>query len=199
MEAVSEEAPPPVRLVLDTSVFTNPDSARQWGEGTEAALGGFVAMAKPARDKAQCFMPPSVLDELKTFVDGERVPADFEYVITLRAPNRYQVLVPGFLLYELIDDIRKRIDRGLRVAESAVRQVEPENVDRSITRLREKYRDSLRSGLLDSREDVDLILLAHELGAALVSSDRGVVTWAEKLGIRLIGPDHLRGIFESLE
>jgi hypothetical protein len=189
---------PPIRLVLDTSVFTNPDSARSWGDDVESALGAFVQAARAAGRRGACYMPPSVLEELKTFVSSGSIPADFELVVRLQAPNRYQVAVPGFLLYELIDDIRNRIDRGLRVAERAVREAGPDNVERSVARLRNKYREALRSGLLDSREDVDIILLARELDAALVSSDRAVVTWAEKLGIRLVHPDNLREILQRM-
>ncbi|MFW6087936.1 MAG: RNA ligase partner protein [Myxococcota bacterium] len=187
-----------LRLVLDTSVFTNPDSARHWGDGAAAAVAAFVREARALEGRLECHMPPLVHEELKTFVGEGGIPADFELAVQLKAPNRYRVEVPGFLLYELIDDIRSRIDRGLRVAEKAVRETHPTNVDRTIQRLRDQYRAALRSGLLDSKEDVDLILLAQELGAALVSSDRGVVTWAEKLGIRLLPPDNLRGVLDSL-
>lgn len=185
-------------VVLDTSVFTNPATYSQFGSSVAEAVGTFVEMAGRARDKLTCAMPPSIFDELKHFVEPEEIPADFEYVVTLKAPNRYGILVPGFLLYELIDDIRVRIDRGLRVAEKAVRTTGPKNVDATITRLRAEYREALRAGLLDSREDVDLILLAKELDAALVSSDHGVVTWAEKLGIRLIDPAQLRRMIEGI-
>ncbi|GIW40327.1 MAG: UPF0278 protein [Candidatus Binatia bacterium] len=143
-------------------------------------------------------MPPSIFEELKTFLEPDDLPPDFDYVVSLRAPDRYGVLVPGFLLYELIDDIRGRIDKGLRVAEKAVRSAGPKKVETTIARLREEYREALRTGLLDSREDVDLILLARELGGALVSSDRAVTTWAEKLGIRLVDPRQLRRLLESL-
>lgn len=187
-----------LRLVLDTSVLTNPDASRQWGPSAEAALRGFVPAARAAQPRCEVYMPPSVLAELRTFLGSAEPLEELELVVQMRAPNRYEIPVPGFLLYELIEDIRGRIDRGLRVAETAVREAHPENVEQSITRLRERYRDALRSGLLDSREDVDLILLAKELSAALVSCDRAVVRWAERLGIRLIDPVHLRGILERL-
>ncbi|MCK5689660.1 RNA ligase partner protein, partial [Myxococcota bacterium] len=44
----------------------------------------------------------------------------------------------------------------------------------------------------------DLILLASELNAAVVSSDRGVVTWAEKMGTRIVHPEKLRPLMEGL-
>ena len=189
---------PPLCVVLDTSVFTNPDTARHFGSSAAEAVREFVALARPVRGQLRCLMPPSIFEELKTFVPAAELPADFEYVVALKAPDRYTVLVPGFLLYELIDDIRARIDRGLRVSEKAVRSAQPTEIETSITRLRGEYREALRAGLLDSREDVDLILLARELDAAVCSSDRGVVTWAERLGIRLVDPEQLRRILEGL-
>ena len=143
--------PPPVALVLDTSVFTNPDATRQWGGGAAAA---------------------------------------FELAVHLQSPERYHQTVPGTVLYHLIDDIRSRIDKGLRVAEKAVRTAgaaDPSSdVGDTIAQLRDQYRAALRSGLLDSKEDVDLILLAREVDGALVSSDQGVVSWVERLGVRLV-------------
>jgi hypothetical protein len=68
----------------------------------------------------------------------------------------------------------------------------------TITNLRKKYRSALREGIIDSTEDVDLILLAKELDAILVTADTGILTWADKLGIRFIESRNLRGILDSL-
>lgn len=186
-----------LRVVLDTSVFTNPDTARQWGETTPAAFATFLQTASKALGRLDFFMPTSIFEELQHFLGDGGVPGGFELVVALRSPRRFGVLVPGYLLYDLIDDLRRRIDRGLRVAEQAVREVSAENVDASINRLRDHYRQALRAGLIDSREDVDVVLLAHELDAAVCSSDKGVVTWADKLGLRLIPPRHLRHTVEA--
>jgi uncharacterized protein len=186
----------PVRIVLDTSALTNPDTARQWGATVAEATAAFVAAVRAAPG-FEVYMPPSIRAELDTFVSDDQLPADFELVIQLRAPSRYQVKVPGQMLYEVIDDIRARIDRGLRVAEKMVRQVGTSEPDKVIAELRGQYREALRSGLLDSREDVDVILLASELDAAVVSSDRAVVHWAETLGLRIIRPDNLRALIEA--
>jgi len=195
------ESEPLMRLVLDTSLFTNPDTARQFGANVGQALATFLRLAEKVVDRARFFMPPSIYAELQNFLD-DAPPPRFEIYVALQAPNRYANQVPGFLLYELIDEIRTRINRGLRVAEGAVRDAHAEKIDekidRTITRLREKYREALRAGLLDSREDVDLILLALELNAALVSSDRGVVQWAEKMGVRIVHPELLRAILDDL-
>lgn len=185
-------------VVLDTSVFTNPDTAVAFGDRTATALRVFVDMASNVRDQLRFYMPPSVLDELQTFVEPGEIPEHFEFVVRLRPPQRYEVRVSGSFLYELIEDVRARINRGLRVAEEAVRDAESQSPDKIIARLREKYRAALRAGFLDSREDVDVILLAMELQAAVISADQGLVTWAEKLGLRIIHPERLHGILQTL-
>ncbi len=186
----------PLRIVVDTSIFTNPDSSLHWGEDRATAFARFVAVARALGDRVRFAMPPSILDELREFLGGELPPSEFEVVVEIRSPDRYGQNVPGLLLYDLIDDLRGRIDKGLRVAEKHVREAHPDLVEDAIRSLRNEYRAALRAGLLDSVEDVDLILLARELDAALVSSDKAVQGWADKLSIRLIHPDQLRTSLE---
>jgi RNA ligase partner protein len=188
----------PSAIVLDTSVFTNPTVSEVFGADTTAAVNAFVGLARQVEDRLTFYMPPSVLNELRHFSDTGRLPADLELVLRLQAPKRHEITVPGGFLYELIDDIRSRMDRGLRVAEKAVRDVQPKSVDRTIKWLRERYRDALRTGLLDSSEDLDVILLGIELDAAVASADQGLVGWAEKVGLRLMPPDRLRGLLDHL-
>lgn len=184
------------RIVLDTSVFTNPDSSMHWGDDRDAAFTRFVAVARALEGTVQFSMPRTVMEELRTFMGGTLPDSEFELVIDLRSPDRYGQSVPGMLLYDLIDELRGRIDRGLRVAERHVRETHPDFVEDAIRSLRNEYRTVLRAGLLDSTEDMDLLLLSRQLDAALVSSDHAVTAWADKLGIRLIRPAQLRASLE---
>jgi RNA ligase partner protein len=143
-------------------------------------------------------MPPSIYQELMDFVDVDKIPKDLQVKIFQKPPRKYEMNVPAFLLYELIEDVRNRIDKGLRVAEQAVREVVTDTEPETITNLRKKYRSALREGIIDSKEDVDLILLAKELDGILVTADVGIMTWADKLGIRFVESRNLRGIIESL-
>ncbi len=177
----------PERIVVDTSFFTNPEAREELGEDTTQALRTFLELARN-HPRLELYMPPSVYEELRHFVDPQRIPQDFEFVVRLRSPRRFQITVPGFLLYELIDEVRERINRGLRVAEEAVRETRQKDPEKIITMLRERYRRALREGIIDSREDVDLILLAMELDAALLTADQGVVRWAERIGLRILHP-----------
>ncbi|MEF8976728.1 MAG: RNA ligase partner protein, partial [Halapricum sp.] len=92
-----------------------------------------------------------------------------------------------------------RVDRGLRVSEEALREVEqldPEKLgtseeymteaDRVLSNLRDKYRKALRQGVLDSREDFDLLVLAKEMDAGVVTEDRGIISWADRFGLRYV-------------
>jgi hypothetical protein len=42
--------------------------------------------------------------------------------------------------------------------------------------------------VLDSREDFDLLILARELEAGVVTEDQGIINWAADFGLR-----HMRG------
>jgi len=41
-------------------------------------------------------------------------------------------------------------------------------------------------GVLDSREDFDLLVLARELDAGVVTEDRGIISWADEFGLRYV-------------
>lgn len=184
-------------FVIDTSIFTNTDVSIAFGRSPTTALKGFLKLI--SKLERPCFyMPPSIYRELMNFVDVDKIPKDLQVKIFQKPPKKYEMSVPAFLLYELIEDVRRRIDKGLRVAEQAVREVVMDAETETITNLRKKYRSALREGIIDSKEDVDLILLAKELDGILVTADVGIMTWADKLGIRFIESRNLRGIIESL-
>jgi RNA ligase partner protein len=67
-----------------------------------------------------------------------------------------------------------------------------------ITKLRERYREAMRRGIIDSKEDADLFLLAYELNGTLVSADEGLKKWADRAGIKRINALNLRKILEGL-
>ncbi len=175
------------KFVVDTSIFTNPETYSILGDSPREAFLKFLEYARNL-ETVEFFMPPSVYNELMHFV-GEELPPDTELLIKLRPPRKYDIKVTGAFLYELIDEIRERINKGLRVAEKAVREsAESRREAETIARLREKYRHALREGIIDSKEDLEIVLLAMELDATIITMDAGVQRWAEKLGIRLLNP-----------
>lgn len=142
-------------------------------------------------------MPSSIYEELKKMVKELRIPPRARAVFKVKSPRKYELQIPAFLLYEFIEDLRKRINKGLRVAEEAVRLSSGKNPGEVINTLRRKYREALREGILDSREDLELILLALELDGIILSADRGVLLMADKLGIRYVPPQEIRETLEG--
>lgn len=175
------------RVVLDTSLFVNPEVRNDFGETPTEALNGFLVLAEQI-PTLEFYMPSSIFKELLNFVDEKEIPGRFLSILNQKSPSKHEMSCPAYLLYELIDDMRERINKGLRIAEKAVRTAGKTDEKELIKGMRKNYRDALREGILDSKEDVDLILLAKELDALLVTVDHGAIKWAEKLGVRWLLP-----------
>jgi hypothetical protein len=191
------------RFVLDTSLFIT-EEIREDDEDLEAAvlrLLDLIAEAKLSLG-VSCYMPPSIRKELTTMLDDrgvdEEVYSKLNTWVIAKHPDRYGVQMPAEVVYEFVDEMSTRVDRGLRVAEEAVREAgatddEPldeneymTNVDEVVSELRDDYRRALRQGILDSREDFDLLVLAAELEAGVVTEDQGIIGWAESFGLRYL-------------
>jgi RNA ligase partner protein len=186
-------------FVLDTSVFTNPQLYKKFSEDILDAAEDLLYLME--HSGAEFYMPLSVYEELQNMVRLEKLIPKFEMVIRLRNPRRYNLTIPAEFLYEFIADLRNRVNKGLRIAEEHVRNAQgkqKEAVGDVIRSLREKYREALRQGILDSKEDVEVVLLAYELDAILVSADEGIRNWAKKLGIKLISPEYFKELLEEL-
>ncbi|MCC6345636.1 MAG: RNA ligase partner protein [Nitrospirales bacterium] len=179
------------KVVLDTSLFVNPDVRANLGETPTAALETFLTFAARIHI-LEFYMPPSIFEELLHFVERDRIPGDLLVNLYQKPPKKHELSCPAFLLYELIEDMRERVNKGLRLAEKAVRGAESRKAEEMIPDLRKKYREALREGIIDSKEDVDLLLLAMELDALLITADQGLVKWAEKLGIKWLFPEKFR-------
>ncbi|AHL21687.1 RNA-free ribonuclease P [Thermococcus nautili] len=188
-----------LRFVLDTSIFVNPEIRKDFGDNPTEAMKTFLGYAEKLFGKVEFYMPPGIYREVMHFVDEELKP-EIELYIIKKPPNLHDLKIPAFVVYELIDDIRRRVDKGLRVAEKAVREsvVETDNVDKIIQKLRRNYRKALREGIVDSKEDFELILLAKELDATIVSADVGILTWAQKMGIKWIDASAFKDVLEGL-
>lgn len=199
-------------FVIDTSVFVNPASGQAFGAGPTEALRAFLEMVRQMPAVEIC-MPPSIHAELMHFVEVDKIPSELLLGLHQKAPRRAELKVPGAFLFDLVEDMRDRVDRGLRLAERHVREalqtatqppaapgekaVRPDA--EAIGRLRETYRRIMREGALDSRADVDLLLLAYELDGTLVSADQGVVDWADRLGLRILPHSLLKEKLISLK
>jgi len=186
-------------FVIDTSVFTNPQLYKKFSNDIKDAAEDLLYLME--HSGAEFYMPLSTYDELQKMLKLGNLAPKFELIVRLRNPKKFNLMVPAQFLFELIKDLRGRINKGLRVAEEHVRNAtgkEREDLGEVIRSLREKYRDALRQGFIDSKEDIDVILLAYELDAILVSADEGIRNWAKELGVKLINPEHFKELLEEM-
>ncbi|SNZ16098.1 hypothetical protein SAMN06269185_2695 [Natronoarchaeum philippinense] len=208
------------RFVLDTSVFLT-DEIRGDGESLQAAVLDLLDLIAAARLRLgiSCYVPPTIHDELTTMLADRDVDDDvfskLNTWVIRKHPDRYEVSIPANVVYSFVDEMSDRVDRGLRVAEDAVRRAEAASdepiedhehmtvADQVISDLRDKYRSALRRGVLDSREDFDLLVLGRELDAGVVTEDQGIVAWTEDFGLRYLRgrefPDLLREYLRAVE
>jgi RNA ligase partner protein len=203
--------PPRQQFVLDTSLFVT-EEIRRDGETLEAAAMRLLDLVATARLELNisCYMPPSIHDELATILHDRDVAEELfsrlDTWVIRKSPDRYGVQIPAHIVSEFIDEMSDRVDRGLRVSEDALREVEqidpgqptgdPDGsdepaeymteADHVLSDMRDKYRRALRQGVLDSREDFDLLVLARELDAGVVTEDRGIIGWADSFGLRYV-------------
>lgn len=184
-----------MKLILDTSIFVNPDSRCFFGKTPDKALSNFLDSVMDKKN-IQCYMPPSVYRELMKFIEIKPAVRKLA-LIKKKPPSSYQTPVPALFLYEFIEEMRSRINKGLRISEKYTRkglQKQEKAVEEIIKNLRVEYRTALREGVIDSREDFDLLLLAKEINGSLATSDNGLITWAHKLGISCITTEELKEV-----
>jgi RNA ligase partner protein len=201
---MNAEDPLKQRFVLDTSTFIT-EEIRRDDERCEEAVDRLLDLAADARLSLNisCYFPPSIYRELETMLKERDVSEEtFKKLNTWvikKDPARYEVMIPSEIVYDFIDEMSDRVNRGLRVSEKAVRKAEEyepkptedeqmTEVDELVSDLRSEYRSALRQGVLDSREDFDLLILARELDACVVTEDQGIINWASDFGLR-----HLKG------
>jgi RNA ligase partner protein len=184
------------KIILDTSLFINPDIRYIFGSTPEDAINEFLNVIKKSKN-IEFYIPSSVFKELMFFVEEKKLSRDFYYLIRIKSPDKHRILCPAIFFYELVEEMRTRINKGLRTAENAVKNVSQKGLEETIKELRKKYREALREGIIDSKEDVDLIFLSLELKATLVTGDQGVISWADKLGIEWIIPNKFKDFLLS--
>ncbi|MCG2829152.1 RNA ligase partner protein [Methanothermobacter sp. K4] len=198
------------RFVLDTTAFTDNQLRDMLGDGDlNRSVDVMLDIIARSRIKLNisCHMPPITYKEFTDYMTRYECPEETlvkaETWIVKKTPNRYDTQIPSQIFYEYVHDIRERMNKGLRISETLLWEagiqsiimasrgvnkieIEGEVLGKAIKDLRKKYRSALRKGTLDSAPDLDVLLLAKELGAGVVAADDGIRVWAERLGLRFL-------------
>ncbi len=183
-------------FIIDTSAITDPRlrerlKTRDLEDTLEKVLE-LMALCK-VRLGMHFYTTPGMLKEIISFL--ERSGASTEIVARLeawlmpRTPSG-ELQLPAAFVIEFVKSMRRRFDKGLRIAEGMVKEAHKGEKDLPslIRELREKYREATRKGIVDSEPDVEAVLLAYQLNAVLVTNDEGVCEFAKKLGVTCIDP-----------
>ncbi|MBI2051912.1 RNA ligase partner protein [Candidatus Roizmanbacteria bacterium] len=190
------------KYVLDTNLFFNMEPGLSLGTKTEEVVVAATSGMKHLKEKkeAEFFMPPRVVEEFLSFFENkeQKFLKEFLAQITVKSPDVSKIQFPASLFYKLVEDVRHRNYRGLAIAQEEAKKAAQSVIDEgkldkksfeikvggAIKTLRERFRQATRFGFLDSVADLDLIVLARELDAYLVSTDEGVVSWGRAFGVR---------------
>lgn len=181
-------------VVVDTSVFTNPDCYNDLGRSKVDALIKVLKHVKATG--VVLYMTPGCVAELGRFVDLAAVDPGLMVHLRIRAPDRDAVRLSGAFVHELVCNFRERGDKSIKQGIAVLRDAyatapeprkraskAPDPVCPYINRLRDGTRHHLREGFIDSGEDMDTLLLARQLQARLASGDKGMVAWGHRMGI----------------
>jgi RNA ligase partner protein len=202
------------KFVIDTNFFLNLEIKSGFGDTQKDVISNFTVLAKKLKQKkaAEFFMPPKIIDEFLDFFEKKEFISEFLNVMTVKSPETSKLQFPSSVFYQLIDEVRQRAYRGLRVAEEAVEDGAKKTLGKTLVNkiefqktlgetiktLREKYRQATRFNFLDSVADLDLIVLAKEIDGFLVSSDEGVIRWGRLFGVKEVLPPLFRERLDSL-
>ncbi len=184
------------KFIIDTSLFVNPAARASFGKTPDAAAKKFIEIIDRKKD-LHIYIPPAIFKEISNFLTKENA-SRLELSIRKRAPNKYAVYLPAAVFYDFIDDVRYRIDKGLRLAEQFAKDNEPDN-EPKLRKLRSKYRESLRTGIVDSKEDFELLILAKELECTIVTSDEGVIRFADKIGCEWLNAANFYSLLNRMD
>lgn len=198
------------RFVLDTTAFTDNQLRDEFGDGElSKTVDYLIDLIARSRIKLNMsvHMPPITYKEFTEYMARYECPDEImikaDTWIVKKTPNRYDTKIPSQIFYEYVQDMRERMNKGMRISENAIweaaveslvrmdrgekkGQIEVEVLGKAIADFRKRYRLALRKGTLDSAPDLDVLLLAKELGAGVVAADEGIKVWAERLGLRFL-------------
>lgn len=192
------------RYILDTNLFFNMEEGLNMGDKTEDVVINMTKAAKSLKKTQQgaFYMPPRIVEEFLGFFENRQQPflLDFLANTTVQSPDASKLSVSGNVFYQLIEDIRGRSYRGLRIGEEEIQKAAvlmqgkaglskkdfEMTIGDVVKKYRERYRQATRAGFLDSLADLEIIMLAKELDAAVVSTDEGVLYWGRVFGVKEI-------------
>lgn len=171
-----------------------------FGKTTDEVIKNMTLCGK----KVELFMPPRIVEEFLSFFENKEQENIKKLLaeITVKSPVIESFEFPASVFYTLVDDVRNRSYRGLRVGEEEIEQAGKslmnagtlskmdfqKRVGQQIKGFRDRYRQATRVGFLDSVADLDIIVLAKEVNGTVISTDEGLLKWSRLFGVKEMSP-----------
>jgi hypothetical protein len=150
-----------------------------FGDSVGTAIKGFLQVCRTY--SLEIYMPSSIFREISTFAPAETLKT-LKTRAVVRAPDLYAMQVPAVTFHGFVRELRQRVNKGLQIAEKAIKS---DDVPENIRWVRQHYREALRSGIVDSVEDLEVVLLAREVGGVVLTADEGIANMADSFGIEV--------------
>ena len=188
------------KYVIDTNLLFNMEGNMGLGEKTEEIVKALTRVFQKIAVNVKIYMPPSIKAEIESFFDdpSQVFLQDFFSSVTIKSPNLSEIMVASSVMGKFIDECRTRAYRGMNVAEENITKAATEFMGKEtlprkefqiavgaiVKSFRERYRNATRTNFIDSSGDFELIMLAREQDAYLVSTDEGVIRWGRQFGVK---------------
>ena len=203
------------KYIIDTNYFVNLEIKTGLGKNPIEIIENFCELAKKINQerKAEFYLTPNVIKELETFITDVNLIEKLKTACVIKTPDFHKIDFPAGVFYQLIDEMRDRSYKGLKVSEELIyttsekfigqndgmsKQDFQKKIGEIIKNLRDRYRQATRVNFLDSVVDLELITLTKELSGTLISADEGVVRWGRYFGIKEIDPHLFKDKLETL-
>ncbi len=187
-----------MKYCIDTNIFFTFQKGIDIGQNPGEVMTNLILASK--KGGAEYVLPQKIAHETVDMLAGAYGDEwkNLLSLVSIKTPKIHTHSIAASLLYDFVNDYRKRAYDGLKVAEDILMQVakNPSNTTNKVDfekslrphkeSLRLRYRNATRTGTIDSVADLDLIILSLEEDASLVSADEGVVVWGRKFGVKEI-------------
>ncbi|MDO9045940.1 MAG: RNA ligase partner protein, partial [Methanobacteriaceae archaeon] len=115
------------RFVLDTTAFTDNVLREDLGNG-DLTKSVDVMLDLLARSRIKlnisCHMPPVTYKEFSDYMARYECPEEVmvkaETWIVKKTPNRYDTQIPSEIFFEYVQDMRERMNKGMKTSETAI-------------------------------------------------------------------------------
>ncbi|MEM4222069.1 MAG: RNA ligase partner protein, partial [archaeon] len=145
------------RFVLDTSVFTTYEGNKK---SIEKHILELIDLIVEGRTKGiSCYFPPSTWKELVGILEKKGIPKEkiekLDAWTIEKNPSVLELTIPAKFLEDYLLENFERINKGLRETEKIISLAKEKPEEECIKLLRKKYREAVRKGIIDSKEELD--------------------------------------------